>query len=469
MANTILAVATLDGDMPRRGGVPAGIVAGEEHRSTGTCPVVAASPAGSLLARSNARRGHAPSWRRSRRNRCWRGATLDGDMPRRGGVPAGIVAGEEHRSTGTCPVVAASPPESLLARSNARRGHAPSWRRPRRDRCWRGASLDGDMPRRGGVPAGIVAGEEQRSTGTCPVVAASPAGIVAGEEHRSTGTCPVVAASPPESLLARSNARRGHAPSWRRSQRESLLARSIARRGLAPSWRRFQRNRCWRGATLDGDMPRRGGVPTGIVAGEEQRSTGTCHMPRRGGVPAGIAAGEEHRSTGTCPVVAAFPAESLLARSNARRGHAPSWRRPRRNRCWRGASLDGDMPRRGGVPSGIVAGEEQRSTGTCPVVAAFPAESLLARSIARRGHAPSWRRPRRDRCLARSNARRGHAPSWRRSQRNRCWRGATLDGDMPRRGGVPAGIVAGAARFHVRPRGQEMMTSPGSQRSSEFT
>ncbi len=186
-------------------------------------------------------------------------------MPRRGGVAAGIVAGEEQCSTGTCPVVAASPPGSLLARSNARRGHAPSWRRRRRDRCWRGAMLDGDLPRRGGGPGGIVAGEEQCSTGTCPVVAASPPG--------------------------------------------SLLARSNARRGLA-------------------DLPRRGGGPGGIVAGEEQ-----C-------------------STGTCPVVAASPPGSLLARSNARRGHAPSWRRRRRDRCWRGAMLDGDMPRRGGVCGG---------------------------------------------------------------------------------------------------------------------
>ncbi len=157
--------------MPRRGGVRSGIVAGEEHRLTGTCPVVAASDPGSLLARSIARRGHAPSWRRPIRDRCWRGASLDGDMPRRGGVRSGIVAGEEHRLTGTCPVVAASDPGSLLARSIARRGHAPSWRRPIRDRYWRGATLNGDMPRRGGVRSGIVAGEEHRLTGTCPVVA----------------------------------------------------------------------------------------------------------------------------------------------------------------------------------------------------------------------------------------------------------------------------------------------------------
>ncbi len=204
----------------------------EEQRSTGTSPVVAASTAGPLLARSNARRGHAPSWRRPRRGRCWRGATLDGDKPRRGGVHGGVVAGEEQRSTGTSPVVAASTAGSLLARSNARRGHAPSWRRPRRGRCWRGATLDGDKPRRGGVHGGIVAGEEQRSTGTSPVVAASTAG--------------------------------------------PLLVRSNAQRGQAPSWRRPRRGRCWRGATLDGDKPRRGGVHGGIVAGEEQRSTGTC-------------------------------------------------------------------------------------------------------------------------------------------------------------------------------------------------
>ncbi len=193
--------------MPRRGGASGGIVAGEEHCSTGTCPVVAAPLAESLLARSIARRGHAPSWRRLWRSRCWRGALLDGDMPRRGGASGGVVAGEEHCSTGTCPVVAAPLAESLLARSIARRGHAPSWRRLWRSRCWRGASLDGDMPRRGGASGGIVA----------------------GEEHRSTGTCPVVAAPLAESLLARSIARRGHAPSW--------LRVSTCGDGLGGEWR----------------------------------------------------------------------------------------------------------------------------------------------------------------------------------------------------------------------------------------
>ena len=135
---------------------------------------------------------------------------------------------------------------------------------------------------------------------------------------------------------------------------------------------------CWRGASLDGDKPRRGGRDWGTRAGEEHRSTGTSPVVA-GGV--GVRAGEEHRSTGTSPVVAGGV------------GCA----------CWRGASLDGDKPRRGG--RGWVC--------------------VLARSIARRGQAPSWRE----------------------GLGGACWRGASLEGNTPRRSGRS---FPGIIDFHAR-------------------
>ena len=124
----------------------------------------------------------------------------------------------------------------------------------------------------------------------------------------------------------------------------SPVARSIARRGQAPSWREG--------------------------------------LGRR--------AGEEHRSTGTSPVVAGRP----------------------RAACWRGVSLDGDKPRRGGRVSGGVLARSIARRGRAPSWR----EGLgrrAARSIARRGRAPLWREGLGRRVLARSIARRGQAPSWR--------------------------------------------------------
>ncbi len=122
--------------------------------------------------------GLVPAGRMAPRQiRCWRGATLDGDMPRRGGVPAGVVAGEEQRSTGTCPVVAASPPGSLLARSNARRGHAPSW-------LARRLSTGGDRPWREMEP---LRGHSEEAAG-CSL---SRARRKATERQRKRGLCPI--------------------------------------------------------------------------------------------------------------------------------------------------------------------------------------------------------------------------------------------------------------------------------------
>ncbi len=123
--------------------------------------------------------------------------------------------------------------------------------------------------------------------------------------------------------------------------------------------------------------------------------------------------GEEHRSTGTSPVVAGVSGCGLLARSIARRGQAPSWRACPVVVCWRGASLDGDKPRRGVRVRLWFAGEEHRSTGTSPVVAYVFGWVLLARSIAQRGQAPLWRTCSGGVLLARSIAQRGQAPLWR--------------------------------------------------------
>ena len=194
-----------------------------------------------------------------------------------------------------------------------------------------------------------------------------------------------------------------------------LLARSIARRGQAPSWRGCSVVSFWRGASLDGGKPRRG-----VVA----RS---CRS------------GEEHRSTGTSPVVAWLFGRVVLARSIARRGRAPSWRGCSVVSFWRGASLDGDKPRRGVVVRSCRSGEEHRSTGTSPVVAWLLGRVVLARSIARRGQAPSWRG-----CSVVS-----------------FWRGASLDGDKPRRGVVAGGCWRGASLDGDKPRRGGMIRDAG--------
>ncbi len=111
----------------------------------------------------------------------------------------------------------------------------------------RGASPNGGKPRCGGVQAGIVVGGEQRSTGTCPVVACSP---------------------------------RKHL--WRQALAYPRGALSPRHSGLAPLWRRS----------------------TGIVAGGEQRTTGLTGLPPLWRRSTGIVAGGEQRTTGTCPVVA---------------------------------------------------------------------------------------------------------------------------------------------------------------------
>ncbi len=64
----------------------------------------------------------------------------------------------------------------------------------------------------------------------------------------------------------------------------------IAQRGQAPLWRRPRWDRCWRGATLDGDMPRRGvlAVRPRLCRSFGQRRSGHTHptaAPQRGATP----------------------------------------------------------------------------------------------------------------------------------------------------------------------------------------
>ncbi len=151
------------------------------HRWACRCPAGRCSSPNSDVcwARSIAQRGQAPLWRRPRRDHCWRGATLDGDMPRRGVLaPASRLYSFRQRNRG----LTGSPLK--LARSEARiavkfpppPGSSQPGAAPRQIAlvAGRGASPNGGKPRCGGVPAGIIVGGEQRSTGTCPVVACSP-------------------------------------------------------------------------------------------------------------------------------------------------------------------------------------------------------------------------------------------------------------------------------------------------------